>query len=74
MKPADCLRPGQMRAWDRPREVTTVLGSCVSACLWDTERGLAEANHCVLPDAPSAPAEAGRLFRANAAAAAVRVL
>ncbi|ADO42901.1 chemotaxis protein CheD [Ketogulonicigenium vulgare] len=31
--------------------VTTVLGSCVSACLFDVQRGIGGMNHFLLPDA-----------------------
>ena len=33
--------------------ITTVLGSCVSACLWDPEAGIGGMNHILLPDGPS---------------------
>jgi len=38
--------------------LTAVLGSCVAACLWDSEAGVGGMNHMVLPDG-----EAGDLGR-----------
>ncbi|MEO0710354.1 MAG: chemotaxis protein CheD, partial [Pseudomonadota bacterium] len=35
---------------DRDVVFTTVLGSCVSACLFDDERGVGGINHFLLPD------------------------
>jgi len=32
--------------------LTTILGSCVAACLWDAETAVGGMNHIVLPDAP----------------------
>lgn len=32
--------------------ISTVLGSCVSVCLWDKERGIAGMNHYLLPGTP----------------------
>ena len=32
-----------------PRILVTVLGSCVSVCLWDHQRGIGGMNHFVLP-------------------------
>jgi chemotaxis protein CheD len=41
--------PGQLFASAEPASVTTVLGSCVSVCLWDRDRGIGGINHFVLP-------------------------
>jgi GGDEF domain-containing protein/chemotaxis receptor (MCP) glutamine deamidase CheD len=44
------LYPGGIFAADpRPHRVTTVLGSCVSVCLWDRVRGVGGINHFLLP-------------------------
>lgn len=32
--------------------LTTLLGSCISACLWDPEAGIGGMNHFLLPEAP----------------------
>jgi chemotaxis protein CheD len=47
--PSVYLHPGQLFASAEPAWVTTVLGSCVSACLWDRDRGIGGINHFVLP-------------------------
>lgn len=44
------LQPGQVVAFDGPATVTTILGSCVSVCLWDARRGRGGMNHFLLPD------------------------
>jgi chemotaxis protein CheD len=38
--------------------ITTVLGSCVSACIWDAEAGVGGMNHFMLPSASLHSAEA----------------
>jgi chemotaxis protein CheD len=44
---------GEYRVAAGPDAVlTTILGSCVAACLWDPETGIGGMNHIVLPDAP----------------------
>jgi len=43
------LYPGGIFADPRPHRVTTVLGSCVSVCLWDRVRGVGGINHYLLP-------------------------
>lgn len=43
------LHPGQLAAAARPTIVTTILGSCVSLCLYDARRGVAGINHFLLP-------------------------
>ena len=35
---------------DSSAVITTLLGSCVSACLWDDKAGVGGLNHIVLPD------------------------
>ena len=41
---------GQFRVSDRPEvEMTTILGSCVAACLHDPVRGIGGMNHFLLP-------------------------
>jgi chemotaxis protein CheD len=53
--PADAemiyLHPGQLFASAGPCAITTVLGSCVSVCLYDAECGVGGANHFLLPHA-----------------------
>jgi chemotaxis protein CheD len=43
------LHPGHIYVTDQPVDVTTVVGSCVSVCLWDRETRWAGINHYVLP-------------------------
>ncbi|HEU4888585.1 MAG TPA: chemotaxis protein CheD [Thermoanaerobaculia bacterium] len=43
------LHPGHLWADPAPAVVTTVLGSCVSVCLWDPQTGLGGINHFILP-------------------------
>ncbi len=46
------LHPGELFASSEPTEVSTILGSCVSVCLWDTRLRLGGINHFLLPTAP----------------------
>ena len=43
------LHPGQMFAASHRCAIITVLGSCVSVCLYDAELGVGGANHYLLP-------------------------
>ena len=43
------LHTGHIFASAEPSIVTTVLGSCVSVCLWDVENGIGGLNHYLLP-------------------------
>jgi chemotaxis protein CheD len=43
------LHPGQVFASGEPALVTTVLGSCVSVCLWDPGSRVGGINHYLLP-------------------------
>jgi chemotaxis protein CheD len=54
------LHPGQMYAAAHRCEITTVLGSCVSVCLYDAGTGVGGANHYVLPRTPTDGIEALR--------------
>lgn len=46
------IMPGDhMVSWE-PAEIVTLLGSCVSACLWDSRLRIGGMNHFMLPDAP----------------------
>lgn len=44
------LHPGQLFASSEPTVATTVLGSCVSVCLFDAGRGVGGLNHFLLPN------------------------
>lgn len=43
------LFPGALFVDPRPHLVTTVLGSCVAVCLWDSVRRVGGINHYLLP-------------------------
>lgn len=43
------LYPGELFVHREPHVVSTVLGSCISVCLWDPERQLGGINHYLLP-------------------------
>jgi chemotaxis protein CheD len=43
------LHPGFVFASREPAEATTILGSCVAICLWDSRQRLGGANHFLLP-------------------------
>lgn len=43
------LYPGNIFVSATPYKVTTVLGSCVSVCLWDPARNIGGINHYMLP-------------------------
>jgi chemotaxis protein CheD len=48
-RPRVYLHAGQLYASDRPAEIVTILGSCVSVCLFDAARGIGGLNHFMLP-------------------------
>jgi chemotaxis protein CheD len=43
--------PGEFYASNEELLVTTTLGSCIAACLWDRQRRVGGMNHFLLPDA-----------------------
>ena len=49
------LHPGGLWAEPFPGVITTVLGSCVSVCLWDPYTTLGGINHFILPHGGAAP-------------------
>ncbi|MCL4818730.1 MAG: chemotaxis protein CheD [Vicinamibacteria bacterium] len=50
------LQPGQLVASGEPLVISTVLGSCVSVCLWDPHAKVGGMNHFLLPEGPEADA------------------
>ena len=48
--PSVYLHPGQLFVATTPAVVTTILGSCVAVCLWDTVLGIGGINHYLLPN------------------------
>jgi chemotaxis protein CheD len=57
------LFAGQFLITTVPAEIITVLGSCVSVCLWDREKRIAGMNHYLLPGTETA--DAGNANRGN---------
>lgn len=51
------LLPGQLFVSAEPTRITTVLGSCVAVCLFDSVRGVGGLNHFLLPGEPPNPQE-----------------
>ncbi|HEX8394415.1 MAG TPA: chemotaxis protein CheD [Longimicrobium sp.] len=54
------LHPGEIFASARPCTVTTILGSCVAACLWDAETGIGGLTHHLLPHGAADVVRPGR--------------
>jgi chemotaxis protein CheD len=48
------IQPGQYYAASGEGSISTVVGSCVSTCLWDPLRRIGGMNHFMLPGEPSA--------------------
>jgi chemotaxis protein CheD len=46
------LPPGGLHVSAENQIVSTILGSCVSVCLWDPVRGVGGMNHFLLPECP----------------------
>ncbi|MFK5857082.1 MAG: chemotaxis protein CheD [Bacteroidota bacterium] len=43
------LLPGALKFSSKPMEITTLLGSCVSVCLWDPRLKIGGMNHYMMP-------------------------
>ena len=54
------LQPGHLVISAAPMTVTTILGSCVSVCLWDENRRIGGINHFMLPLAAATSAASPR--------------
>ena len=52
--------PGEYFVCDEDLLITTTLGSCIAACLWDRERRIGGMNHFMLPDAQAGDLTGGR--------------
>ena len=50
------ILPGEFHAGSGPLGMTTLLGSCVSTCLWDGPRRIGGMNHFMLPGDNGTPA------------------
>lgn len=55
-RPGIKVLPAQLYATDEEVPISTVLGSCVAACLYDPIARVGGMNHFMLPDAPTDPA------------------
>ena len=54
------LHPGEMIATATPTAVKTILGSCISVCLWDCDRAIGGMNHFVMPRTAASTPNPGR--------------
>ena len=52
--------PGEYFVHDEDILITTTLGSCIAACLWDRERRIGGMNHFMLPDNGGDGSDSGR--------------
>lgn len=57
---AHYLHAGAVHCAQVPTAVSTVLGSCVSVCLWDARLGVGGLNHYMLPFLPAGAAPSAR--------------
>ncbi len=53
------ILPGELYVTDADEVITTVLGSCVAACVRDPKHGVGGMNHFMLPVPPRADADTG---------------
>jgi chemotaxis protein CheD len=58
--------PGEFYVDNQDVLITTTLGSCIAACLWDRERQIGGLNHFMLPDGPSDGTSGGGRYGAYA--------
>lgn len=48
------ILPGEFYVSNSDELIATTLGSCISACIWDAERGVGGMNHFMLPETEAA--------------------
>jgi chemotaxis protein CheD len=58
--------PGEFFVHDEDILITTTLGSCIAACLWDREKRVGGMNHFMLPDGAGGVGEASGRYGAFA--------
>jgi chemotaxis protein CheD len=58
--------PGEFFVDNQDLLITTTLGSCIAACLWDRERHVGGLNHFMLPEGPSGGGGSGGRYGAFA--------
>ena len=67
--------PGEYFVHDEDILITTTLGSCIAACLWDRERRIGGINHFMMPDgAAQGPDPAGGRYGSAAMALLINEL
>ena len=54
------LIPGKIFVAAQPFAISTIVGSSVALCLWDSARGIGGANHFMLPEGPQNSENASR--------------
>jgi chemotaxis protein CheD len=54
------LIPGKIFVAAQPFAISTILGSGVALCMWDTALGIGGANHVMLPEGPETSENASR--------------
>src|SRR5579863_290425 len=54
------LIPGKVFAATQPFAISTIVGSGVALCLWDSEHRIGGANHFILPEGPEDATNASR--------------
>jgi chemotaxis protein CheD len=59
-KEAVKVLPGEYFVHDEDLLITTTLGSCIAACLWDRQQRVGGMNHFMLPDAGATGQDGGR--------------
>ncbi len=73
-RPRLFLRPGEYVVAASPTEVATVLGSCVSVCIWNPRRGYGAVNHFLLPAGGTAAGESTWRYGDTAVDGLIRTL
>jgi chemotaxis protein CheD len=58
--------PGEFYVDNQDVLITTTLGSCIAACIWDRERQIGGLNHFMLPDGPADGTSGGGRYGAYA--------
>jgi chemotaxis protein CheD len=52
--------PGEYFVHDEDLLITTTLGSCIAACIWDRQQHIGGMNHFMLPDGGNGSGDSGR--------------
>ena len=54
------ILPGEYFVSEEGIVIMTVLGSCIAACIWDSQRRIGGMNHFMLPDNGGGASDSGR--------------